>query len=100
MKAKGGRGANVKSRIQCSRADRDGITPDGLDFVAGLVGDVELAAALRPVLTTDYTRITLIDPADRTRLTFDRQLRCTGTGGTSAVLDVIIVETKSAVSHV
>jgi hypothetical protein len=96
VKAKGGRGANVKSRIHCARDDRDRITLDGLDFVAGVVGDVDLVAALRPVLTTDYTRSTLIDSVDRTRLTFDRQLRCIGDGERSAVLDAIVVETKSA----
>lgn len=96
VKAKGGRGVNVKSRIQCARDDRDEITRDGLDFVGGLVGDPGLAAALRPVLTTDYTRSTLIDPADCTRLTFDRHLRCTDTREASAVLDAVVVETKSA----
>jgi hypothetical protein len=95
VKAKGGRGANVKTRIRCARDERDEITHDGLDFVADLVGDADLAAALRPVLTTDYTRSTLIDPADRTRLTFDRRLRCTDERGMSAVLDGVVVETKS-----
>ncbi len=63
----------------------------------------DLASALLPVLTTEYERSTLIDPASRTRLTFDRRLRCTGVsggqidcGGGEATLDAIVVETKSA----
>ena len=96
VKAKGGRGYNVKSRVKCARGDRDEITADGLDFVTSLTGDADLASALRPVLVTDYTRSTLIDPADCTRLTFDRQLRCTDRRGESAVLDGVVVETKSA----
>ncbi len=96
VKAKGGRGANVKSRVRCERDERDEITDQGLDFVTGLLGDPRLAASLRPVLTTDYSRTTLIDPTDRTRLTFDRDLRCTGEDGATALLDGVVVETKSA----
>ncbi|MGB3735199.1 MAG: polyphosphate polymerase domain-containing protein [Ilumatobacter sp.] len=95
VKAKGGRGGSVKSRVSCARNDHDGITGDGFDFVTGLIGDAQLAAALRPVLTTDYTRSTLIDWSDRTRLTFDRHLRCTDTRNMSAVLEAVVVETKS-----
>lgn len=96
VKAKGGRGANVKSRIRCRRDERDEITADGLDFITDAVGDAGLAAALRPVLRTEYSRTTVIDPIGGTRLTFDRQLRCTDVDGASAVLDGIVVETKSA----
>lgn len=95
VKAKGGRGANVKSRIRCRRDERDEITVAGLGFVANAVGDAGLAGALRPVLRTEYSRTTVIDPIRGTRLTFDRQLHCTDVGGASAVLDGIVVETKS-----
>ena len=96
VKSKGRRGSNVKSRISYCRDDRDAITPDGHDFVAAVTGRPDLAAALLPVLTTEYRRSTLIDAASRTRLTFDRHLRCTDLVGGEAMLDAIVVETKSA----
>lgn len=100
VKAKGPRNANVKSRIAYCRSDHDAITADGHDFVERLTGFHDLATALRPVLSTAYERTTLIDPVSRTRLTFDRHLRCAGwldreVGG-DAVFDGIVVETKSA----
>ena len=95
VKAKGRRGTNVKSRIDYCRLDNQAITPHGHDFVVSITGGA-LASALRPVLTTEYTRSTLIDPTGQTRLTFDRQLRCTDKVGGAATLDAIVVETKSA----
>lgn len=96
VKAKGNRGANVKSRIAYCRRDHDAITNDGLHFVEEITGHNNLASSLLPVLTTEYTRSTLIDPGSNTRLTFDRHVRCTHDGGTKATLDAIVVETKSA----
>ena len=96
VKAKGRRGVNVKTRIGYGRGDRNAMTAAGHDFVEEVTGGSELASALRPVLTTEYTRSTLIDPISRTRLTFDRGLRCTDDAGSEAVLDAIVVETKSA----
>jgi hypothetical protein len=96
VKAKGPHGSNVKSRIDYCRRDRLAITPDGHHFVEEITGGHDLASALVPTLTTEYSRSTLIDAASRTRLTFDRQLRCTDEDGNAAVLDAIVVETKSA----
>lgn len=96
VKAKSGRGANVKSRIAYDRRDHQSITDDGHDFIEANTGGHDVASELRPVLTTEYERSTLVDPAGRTRLTFDRRLRCTDTSGGDAVLDGVVVETKSA----
>ncbi len=96
VKAKGRRGSNVKSRIAYCRADHQSITADGHDFIEETTGGHDLASALVPVLTTQYMRSTLIDPASRTRLTFDRGLRCTDEAGAAASLGGIVVETKSA----
>lgn len=99
VKAKGRRGANVKSRITYCRSDHGTITANGHDFVEEATGGQGLARALLPVLTTQYERSTLIDAASRTRLTFDRHVRCANlVGGVptdEAALDAIIVETKS-----
>ena len=100
VKAKGRRGANIKSRIAYRRSDHDAITAAGHDFVEEITGGRHLASALLPVLTTQYERSTLVDPASRTRLTLDRRLRCTGLVGAEvggeATLDAIVIETKSA----
>jgi len=96
VKAKGRRGTNMKSRIDYCRRDHHTITTDGHDFIEEITGGHDLASALRPVLTTEYKRSTLIDPTSRTRLTFDRRLRCTDAVGGEATLNAIVVETKSA----
>lgn len=96
VKAKGHRGANVKSRLGYCRSDRNAITTDGHDFIEAVTGRHDIAATLLPVLTTAYNRSTLIDPTSQTRLTFDRRLRCTDTLGGEATLNAIVVETKSA----
>jgi hypothetical protein len=96
VKAKGPRGCNVKSRIDYCRRDGSTITPGGRRFIEEITGGRDLAPALRPTLTTEYARTTLIDPMSRTRLTFDRRLRCTDQAGNAAVLDAIVLETKSA----
>ncbi|MBT8207324.1 MAG: polyphosphate polymerase domain-containing protein, partial [Acidimicrobiia bacterium] len=95
VKAKGRRGTNVKSRIGYHRTDHDVITLEGHDFVEAITGGRDLAATLVPVLTTEYERSTLIDQTSPTRLTFDRHLRCTDQVGRRAILDAIVVETKS-----
>ncbi|MGB3685880.1 MAG: polyphosphate polymerase domain-containing protein [Ornithinimicrobium sp.] len=95
VKMKGRRGTSVKTRIDYCRHARDTITTTGDDFVGQITGRRDLAAALRPVLSTDYLRSTLINPATHTRLTFDRGLTCTDVEGHYAGLDAIVVETKS-----
>lgn len=96
VKAKGRRGANMKSRIDYCRCDHRAITSHGHDFIEEITGRHDLASALLAVLTTEYERSTLIDPTSRTRLTIDRRVRCTDETRGTAVLDAIIVETKSA----
>lgn len=95
VKAKGRRGRNDKSRIGYDRSHLDEITPGGQVFIEGQTGQAGLGSLLRPVLTTAYERSTLIDPATRTRLTFDRNLCCTLPSGDSAARGPIVVETKS-----
>ncbi len=96
VKAKGRRGAIVKSRIGYDRDQHDLITTDGHAFLEQVTGDSGLGAGLRAVLTTEYARSTIIDPETQTRLTFDRHLRCSAGLDGDAVLDAIVVETKSA----
>jgi hypothetical protein len=96
VKSKGRRGANVKTRIGYRRNDHDSITERGQDFVEATTGRSHLASALLPVLSTEYQRSTLIDSHSQTRLTFDRHVRFVDEVGGEAILDAIVVETKSA----
>ncbi len=96
VKAKGRRGLNVKSRIGYRRCDQDKITIDGSYFIEEATGLSDLAPALVPVLTTAYNRSTLIDPANQTRVTIDRGLRCGDGAGGEASLHAFIIETKSS----
>ena len=96
VKAKGSRGVNVKTRIGCDRGDLESITLQGHDFIDSTTSVSGLASTLMPVLTTQYSRSTLIDAVSCTRLTFDRNLRCSDPARGDAVLDGFVVETKSA----
>ena len=96
VKAKGRRGENVKSRIDYCPHDHDTITAGASGFIDDVTGDHHLAAALIPVLTTEYERSTVIDIVSQTRFTFDRRLRCSDREGNTAVLDAIVLETKSS----
>ena len=95
VKAKGRRGTNVKSRAEYCRRDHRAITEDGYQFIEAVTGAPHFASRLQPVLTTEYTRSTLIDIGGEARVTFDRGLRCTDGDGGEANLAAIVVETKS-----
>lgn len=95
IKAKGRRSTTVKSRIDYLRSDSGSINTAGVEFIEHVTGRSDLAEALQPVLTTEYIRSTLVEPASGTRVTVDRRLRCRDEAGAEALLDAIIVETKS-----
>ncbi len=96
VKTKGNRGATVKTRQTLTFGSRSELDDKAEDFVDLLLGRPGLAATLKPVLTTHYRRMTLVDLDDVARLTIDSGLRWTGTTGNSISLDRYIVETKSA----
>ncbi|MGA9279599.1 polyphosphate polymerase domain-containing protein [Ilumatobacter sp.] len=95
VKAKGARGQNIKSRIEWPDLVDDRLTPTGIDFIDAATGTTAIASTLGPVLTTAYSRSTLVDVASATRLTIDRSLRCTDIRGRTTTLDAIVVEIKS-----
>lgn len=99
VKTKDGRGRTVKSRLDYDSDDTRRLTDDGLDFIdevlAGSSIDVDGALDLRPVLTTEYRRSTLVHAASATRATIDSDLVCIDAAGRSVELDGVIVESKS-----
>ena len=95
VKTRDARGRTVKERIAHPIEGRERLGHDGRDFVSGysLIG--ESADALRPVLTTRYTRITLL-LAEVVRVTLDADLQAQGPDGRMVHLDgMAVIETKS-----
>lgn len=81
VKTRGPRGTTVKVRLPHEPDAMDEIGADGAVFVDDHVGAPGLHRRLRPVLTTEYRRTTLVDATDRSRTTIDQDLVCTGGEG-------------------
>lgn len=96
VKTRSGRGETVKERMPYDAGRRTVLDTAGLDFVR-LHAALPAGAALAPVLTTAYSRATLVDLATCSRLTCDTGLACFSPAGASVSLpDELLVETKSA----
>lgn len=94
VKVKNGRGQTVKRRIEHPRERAEQLTDDARSFVAEHVTVLPTVLDLAPVLTTRYTRTTLV--GDGLRATIDTDLTCTRVDGATATFaGVAIVETKS-----
>lgn len=96
VKSVGSRGETVKSRLPYEVADAHRWTNAARDFTSKILGDADIAAQLRPTLTTTYRRATLFDGA--ARITIDAGLAFQMVPGIDyrAPEDTVIVETKSA----
>lgn len=95
IKTRGRRGRSVKDRMPYDPADRHVLTPEAHRFIEDRAPWLD-TDALRPALISAYRRSTLVVPSDRSRVTFDRGLRCRTVEGDSATLDAVIVETKTS----
>ena len=95
VKTKGSRGVTVKTRSAYHRDDSGHLTGEACRFIDGVIGGNGGVEEMRPVLTVQYRRSTLVDVATRSRLTMDRSLRCIDPDGGIAGLDAVVVETKS-----
>lgn len=99
MKTKGARGATVKERIPHPADLLDGLTDEGRDYVRESLAAIGLAPGLvdelRPDVTTEYRRTTLL-LADGGRATIDTDLAWFAADGTGIALpDHVLVESKS-----
>jgi hypothetical protein len=96
VKSVGPRGQTVKHRMDYPPAATGHLTGSGRDFVARALDGSPVVGRLRPVLTTDYRRATLLDRRAGSRLTIDVGLRFAGPHATPAApARTIVVETKS-----
>jgi len=96
VKTAGGRGETVKTRMPYPLDRREVLDDEAGAFVADRVHPGVDAENLVPVLRTRYARMTLVDPAEGTRVTCDARLVCTEPGGRTARMDThVLIETKS-----
>lgn len=96
VKTRGARGQTIKRRQTHDFDHRRRLGDDGRAFVDRAIGRVGLGDTLRPTLTSQYQRTTLVDLADVARLTVDSGLRCSDWTSDEVVLaDRVVVETKS-----
>ncbi|MFN8193705.1 MAG: polyphosphate polymerase domain-containing protein [Nocardioidaceae bacterium] len=105
VKVKGDRGETVKCSVDVDADAYGRLGPDELAFLAEALGERRTEAGrLHPTLEVGYSRATLVDLVEGTRLTFDHGVvgRPTPTaptalrpGAVSLDLDHVIVETKS-----
>ena len=96
VKMRSGRGLNDKHRLPYDITDRRHLTDEGLDFIKGFETVAAASAELEPVLTTRYSRITLLDTETSSRVTVDMGFEAEDAHGDIIGLsDVAIVETKT-----
>jgi hypothetical protein len=100
VKTRGGRSSTVKDRVPYRTEDVRVLTDDGRGYVQAVFAETGIPgvdpAALIPVLTTRYTRITLFLPSSESRATIDTRLAWELDGGLRLDRpEIAIVETKS-----
>ncbi len=97
VKTRSGRGETVKARMEYRPTDIEMLTPEACRFVDETLESPELAGRLLPTMWTAYSRSTLLDIDDKSRITIDRCLQARTVGGPWRPLtDRVIIETKSS----
>jgi hypothetical protein len=100
FKRTGPRGETVKERFPHPLAARHDLDPRARELARQRVGHLICTARLRPVLTTTYHRVTLVDPALGARLTCDVDLSFDGTGRRHGPLEhLVVLESKTGGSE-
>lgn len=98
LKTKDGRGRTVKQRLTRPEP-RAALTPPECDWIDQRLAEIGLAPTardLRPVLTIEYRRSTLVEPSLGERLTIDLGIASVAHGDPTALLPrAAIVEWKS-----
>lgn len=97
VKLKGHRAETVKHRMPYRVEDRDRLSAEARSFLAGRLEEAYgmTLPGLEPVLRTDYSRGTLVDPVNQERLTCDVDLLCSDQRGSVLGPDLVVVETKT-----
>lgn len=97
VKTRERRGMTQKHRLPYAIARRNQLTEDALEFVNGFDTIAPVSRTLRPVLTTRYSRTTLLERSSGSRITIDTGLQCEDADGSTVSLpDMAVVETKTS----
>lgn len=97
VKTRERRGLTEKHRLKYKIAGRDQLTEKAMSFINSFETIAPVSRDLQPVLTTSYSRTTLLDTESMSRITIDTNLRCVAADGSSVSLpDMAIVETKTS----
>ena len=96
VKIRAGRKMNAKKRFDYTLDKHKEITSAGREFIESVVGDLSVPRELAPVLTTKYSRTTLVDLNSWARLTCDENLICEDWEENKVSLSHFVFETKSA----
>ncbi|GAA2165318.1 VTC domain-containing protein [Humibacillus xanthopallidus] len=96
VKLQGGRGETVKKRMPYSAEHRHVLTPAAREFATMHLDDTEVVADLAEVVTSAYSRSTLVDLTGGSRVTCDVDLYFAGGGrechGSTAT---VLIESKT-----
>jgi hypothetical protein len=96
VKVRDHRGRTVKHRLPYDPSDCHRLTDEARRFLDAIVGPTIASEAFVKVLTTEYTRSTLVLGDGASRLTVDIRLRCMASDGRTVSLeDDVLIETKS-----
>ena len=97
VKTRERRGLTEKLRLPYAIEQRNQLTENGEDFVNRFDTIAPVSRELRPVLTTRYSRATLLERGSGSRITIDTNLQCEAADGSTLSLpDMAIVETKTS----
>ena len=96
VKTKDGRGKTVKLRTPYDADRLYELTESGKTFIEEIVQTLGSSEQLRPTLTSQYQRTTIVDHDTSTRMTCDEYLRCTDWEDKNITFPYCILETKSS----
>ena len=97
VKTKDGRGKTVKIRTPYDADSLYELTESGKTFIEEATKIPGSSENLRPTLTSQYQRTTIVDLDTSTRMTCDEYLVCTDWKNQSIAFPYCILETKSSV---
>ena len=97
VKTKDGRGKTVKIRTPYNAETLYELTESGKTFIEEATKSLGSSENLRPTLTSQYQRTTIVDHDTSTRMTCDEYLLCTDWENQSVAFPYCILETKSSV---
>lgn len=97
VKTRDPRGRTVKTQHAHTLDGRTSLAPADRELVAAVPEIGPAGEVLAPVLTTRYTRVTLLLGADGARSTVDTEVTAVAPDGRHAVLEgMVVIETKAA----